>query len=66
MKKLLPRKVFVDIIFIVLASGFLILTQELNWHTAYFGFALLPLIIAYYAGQYVQKKWKSSPKNKSE
>jgi|GEM_PF-5215019 len=56
MKKSLPPKKIIDATFIVLALIFLIIANELNWNKLYFGFALLPLIIAYYAGQYVQKR----------
>ena len=52
------RKFFFDIIFIVISTIILIILLEYGLMEKYIGFALIPILIAYYIGQYSERKFK--------
>lgn len=56
-------KLLVDAGFIVFASILLILIEELDLKSKLYTFILIPIIFAYYLGQYVQRNMNHSEKN---
>ncbi len=53
------KKIYFDLIFIVLASVLLTITISTGLLEKYLGFALIPLLMSYYLGQLVQKNAKN-------
>ncbi|WP_158027182.1 hypothetical protein [Labilibacter marinus] len=53
------KKILLDIIFIVIAAATLVALNQYGLFEKYIGFALIPILIAYYLGQYVAKKHHS-------
>ncbi|MBF8149634.1 hypothetical protein ITJ86_06970 [Winogradskyella sp. F6397] len=53
------RKRTFDIIFIVLSTGILILLSEYGVLENYIAFSILPIIIAYFLGQYSERKFRN-------
>ncbi len=53
------KKRIFDIIFIVVSALFLIALIEFNLIEKYLGYALLPIITAYYLGKYSEKRLKN-------
>jgi hypothetical protein len=47
---------FKDIIFILISAAILVVLSEYGLLVKYHPFALIPVLIAYYAGKYVGKK----------
>lgn len=68
MKKyqLLKKKKVYDIAFIVIAGLILMGLNESNLLEKYLGFALIPILIAYYFGQYVERKTRLLTENKED
>lgn len=56
------KKMLFDGFFILIAAAFLIIAQETGLTEKYSGFALIPVLIAYYIGQFVAKKFSVSEK----
>ncbi len=54
----MKRKILYDILFIVVTGSILMLVIDRSWLYEYRGFALLPLLAAYYLGQFVERKLK--------
>ncbi|WP_157776692.1 hypothetical protein [Flavobacterium crassostreae] len=50
------KKVIVDFAFTILAAVLLIFLSEFRWIEKYVGLALIPILIAYYFGQFVERK----------
>ncbi len=50
------KKLIFDAAFIVIAAVVLIILVESGLIEKYIGFALIPILIAYYFGQYVERK----------
>ena len=50
------KKILFDLIFIVAAALFLIVLNKFGLMAKYIGFLLIPLLIAYYLGQLVERK----------
>lgn len=48
-----------DIIFIVIATVILVALTQYELLEKYVSFALVPIIFAYYLGQYAEKKFKN-------
>jgi predicted membrane protein len=55
------KKVTFDVIFIILSALVLMLLSEYHLLEEYIGFALIPVLLAYYLGQYSQRQF-SEPK----
>ena len=53
------RKRTFDIIFIVLATSILILLSEYGVLEKYIAFSIVPILIAYFLGQYSERKFKN-------
>jgi len=47
-----------DIIFITVSATLLIIFVETNVIEKFIGFALIPILIAYFLGQYAERKFK--------
>lgn len=54
------KKFILDIVFIVVAGIFAVTINEYQLLEEYSGFALIPIIIAYYIGQFIAKKYPST------
>lgn len=50
------KKIIFDSAFIVIAAVILILLVESGLIEKYIGFALIPILVAYYLGQFVERK----------
>ncbi|MFD2542644.1 hypothetical protein ACFSSB_09980 [Lacinutrix gracilariae] len=48
-----------DIIFIILATAILIVFSEYHVLEKYIAFAIIPILVAYFLGQYSQKNFKN-------
>ena len=53
------KKIIFDAAFIIIAAAILIIFVEYELIEKYIGFALIPIIIAYYFGQYVERKTRT-------
>jgi len=53
------RKLIFDIIFITSAAITLILLHEFGWIEKHGAFSLIPMLIAYFLGQYSERKFRS-------
>ena len=49
------KKLIFDIVFIVIASGILIALLKSELGEKYIAFLLIPILIAYYCGQFVER-----------
>jgi hypothetical protein len=54
----MKRKILVDILFIVISTTVLIGLIEYGLLEKYIGFSLIPILIAYFLGQFVKSKFK--------
>ena len=54
------KKMF-DILFIILAGVIVIVLNQFGLIVKYPGFTLIPLLIAYFLGQFVERKTKDKP-----
>ena len=54
----MKSKILVDILFIVISTMVLIGLTEYGLLEKHIGFALIPILIAYYLGQLVKSKFK--------
>lgn len=52
------RKKIFDIIFMIISALILVVLLEYGFVEKYFGFALIPILIAYQLGQYSERKFK--------
>ena len=50
------QKIIFDVAFIIIAAVTLIVLVETALIEKYIGFALIPILIAYYLGQFVERK----------
>ena len=50
------KKLIFDVAFIVIAATILTILVETELIEKYIGFALIPILIAYYIGQFVERK----------
>jgi hypothetical protein len=50
------NKTIFDIVFIILAAGFLILWAEYGEAETYLAFSFIPLLVAYQLGKYSEKR----------
>jgi predicted membrane protein len=50
------KKIFFDLAFIVIAAVILIVLVGSESREKYIGFTLIPILIAYYLGQFVERK----------
>jgi hypothetical protein len=55
------NKTIFDIVFIILAAGFLILWVEFGEAETYLVFSFIPLLVAYQLGKYSEKRSKNRP-----
>lgn len=53
------RKIIFDLIFILIAAIILTVLIEYELIEKYIGFALIPILIAYYFGQFVERKTRT-------
>ena len=53
------KKIVFDLIFIVVSGIFLIVLNEFGLIEKYVGFFLLPILIAYFLGQLVERKTRT-------
>lgn len=53
------KKIIFDVAFIIIAATILTIFVESELIEKYIGFALIPIIIAYYFGQYVARKTRT-------
>lgn len=53
------KKIMFDLIFIVMAAIILTVLIEFGLIEKYIGFALIPILIAYYLGQFVERKTRT-------
>jgi len=53
------KKIIFDAAFIIIAAAILTIFVECELIEKYIGFALIPIIIAYYFGQYVERKTRT-------
>lgn len=53
------RKTTFDIIFIVIATSILILLSEYGILAKYIAFSIIPILIAYFLGQYSERKFRN-------
>lgn len=51
------KKITFDIIFIAIATGILLLINHYGYLEKYIAFSLLPIVIAYFLGQYAERKF---------
>jgi hypothetical protein len=56
------KKIMFDLIFIVMAAIILTVLIEFGLIEKYIGFALIPILIAYYLGQFVERKTSQNSK----
>ncbi len=56
------KKIIFDIIFIVISTVILVLFSEFGLLEKYIGFALIPIMIAYYLGQFIERKTRDKSK----
>ena len=56
------KKWYFDALMIVLMGGFLTIVVHFNFQDIYMTFAMIPLLIFYFLGQYSQKKFGGSGK----
>ena len=56
------KKIIFDLAFIVIAAIILIVLVESGLIEKYIGFSLIPILIAYYFGQFVERKTGIKPK----
>ena len=49
-----------DIVFIIISAAVLILLSKYGLLQKHIGFALIPTLIAYFLGQFVQSRFKNS------
>ena len=52
------NKHYFDIIFILVSAALLVALLETNAFEKFIGFALIPILIAYYLGQYSERRFK--------
>lgn len=50
------KKIVFDVVFIVIATVILTVLYKYGLLEKYLGFALIPILIAYYFGQFVERK----------
>jgi len=60
------KKLIVDLAFIVITAGILIALVESGLIEKYIGFALIPILMAYYFGQFVERKTRIKSENNSD
>ncbi len=53
------RKRTFDIVFIILATALLILLSEYGILEKYIAFSIVPILIAYFLGQYSERKFRN-------
>lgn len=51
------KKIIFDVVFIVVATLILILLDQYGFLEKYLGYALIPILIAYFFGQYSGRKF---------
>lgn len=54
------KKVVIDIIFIVIAAVILTVLTQFDLTCKYFGFTLIPILVAYFLGQFIERKTRIS------
>ena len=54
------RKIFLDVLFILISTSILVALHETGAIVKYIGLVLLPIIGAYYLGQFVERKKKKN------
>mgnify|MGYP001770024460 CR=1 FL=1 len=60
------KKLLFNMAFIVIAAIILTVLIESGLIEKYIGFALIPILIAYYLGQFVERKTRIKSKNHSD
>jgi len=50
------KKIIFDTIFIVISTIILVILSEFGFLEKYIGLALIPILIAYFVGQFVERK----------
>jgi len=60
------KKIIFDVIFIIISAVILTILDHYGLLDKYVGFALIPILTAYYLGQYSGKRFKTSKVNKTE
>jgi len=53
------RKRTFDIVFIILATALLVLLSEYRILEKYIAFSIVPILIAYFLGQYSERKFRN-------
>jgi hypothetical protein len=56
------KKIIFDVLFIIFSTTILILLNQYGLLEKYFAFALIPILTAYFSGQFVERKFKIKPK----
>jgi len=56
------KKTIYDVLFILISGIILIVLDEYGLLEKHAGFALIPILIAYFAGQFVERKFKYKSK----
>lgn len=54
------KKYFVDALMIIVMAGLLSIIAYFNLSELYFKFSMIPLLVFYFTGQFVQRKFKSA------
>jgi predicted membrane protein len=60
------KKILFDLAFIVIATAILIVIVESGLIEKHIGFALIPILIAYYLGQFVERKTRIKSEKHSD
>ncbi|MDA3780413.1 MAG: hypothetical protein PF487_09390 [Bacteroidales bacterium] len=60
------KKIIFDLAFIVIAAVILIVLVESGLIEKYLGFALIPILMAYYLGQFVERKTRIKSEKHSD
>jgi len=60
------KKLILDVIFIIISAGVLTALEYYGLLEEYVGFTLIPILIAYYLGQYSNKWIERSGDNKAD
>lgn len=58
----MKKKIF-DLVFIIISATILILLLEYNFLEKYLAFSLIPIMLAYFLGQYVERKFNDNNSN---
>lgn len=60
------KKIIFDLVFIVIAAVILVAFVESGLIEKYIGFALIPILMAYYIGQFVERKTRIKSEKHSD